>query len=261
MLNSCFFMCICYDYYMKIIISPAKQMQIEEQISYLTTPLLHSQSQVIYSILQKYSFHELQKLYQANDSITQQNIERLQLYDVDKPVTPALFSYVGIQYKYLAPAIMEQEQLDYLQNHLYILSALYGCLRPYDGIIPYRLEAQSDLLVCSQTIYDYFKLDLAKIFKQEDYIVNLASDEYYKMIKPIIQDATCVIHIKFAHEINGKLKVKATDAKMARGRMVQYMANHHITNVKALQNFNELHFEFSEKHSTSNEYIFIKKIP
>ena len=83
---------------------------------------------------------ELQALWKCNDAIAKRNVERLSAMDLRRRLTPAILSYEGIQYQYMAPRVMETAQLDYLQEHLRILSGFYGLLRPLDGVTPYRLE-------------------------------------------------------------------------------------------------------------------------
>lgn len=234
-------------------------MVIEESIPYQSVPMFLTQSKGIYNVLKSMSIEQLKQLYKANDKITLQNFERIQQYECDQLLTPAIFSYVGIQYKYMAPGVLENSSLMYLQQHLYILSALYGVLRPFDGIITYRLEAQASLMIDNKTIYQYFNESIATLISKEDYIINLASDEYYQMIKPNLNTNTKVIHIKFYELVNGKLKTKATDAKMARGRMVQFMANNNVEDIHAIKQFNELHFTFDEALSNETTYIFIKQ--
>ncbi len=244
---------------MKILISPAKQMQLEESIPFLTTPLFLNEAKNIYETMQQMSVPQLKTLYKANDNITSLNYKRIHQYEYDQLLTPALFSYIGIQFKYMAPSILDDLSLVYLQDHLYVLSALYGVLRPFDGIIPYRLEANSSLSVNNKSIYAHYQLQMQKLFSNVDLIINLASDEYFQMVSPNLTPFTQVIHIKFCELINGKLKTKATDAKMARGRMVQYMATNQLKNPCLIKQFNELHFLFNEDVSDANTYIFIKQ--
>ena len=98
-------------------------------------------------ILRRYisalSYEEAKALWKCNDKIAEQNFERFRYMDLRKNLTPALIAYEGIQYQYMAPAVLEAEAVAYLQAHLRILSGFYGMLKPLDGVVPYRLEMQA----------------------------------------------------------------------------------------------------------------------
>ena len=129
---------------MKIILSPAKKMNVNMEIlQYMDLPEYLSQTEEILSWLRSKSYEELKKLWCCNEKIAQQNYERLQHMNLYRQLTPAVLSYEGIAYQYMAPAIFEDGQFDYVQEHLRILSAFYGVLRPMDGVTPYRLEMQA----------------------------------------------------------------------------------------------------------------------
>ena len=167
---------------------------------------------------------------------------------LDKNCTPAILSYSGIQYQYMAPHVFTDDQMKYIQEHLYILSGFYGLLRPLDAITPYRLEMQTK---CPFSLYEFWKEDLAK--QVDEPILNLASEEYAKIIrkyKPLVD-------VRFIEE-NGK--EKGVYAKMARGAMVRYLAENKIEHIKDIASFNELDYVFDASQSTEKLYIFQKKL-
>ena len=142
---------------MRIIISPAKKMVVDtDNFAIDTLPAFLEQAEQLKAALQKMSPAELQALWKCNDAIARLNVERLSAMDLRRRLTPAVVSYEGIQYQYMAPGVMETAQLDYLREHLRILSGFYGLLRPFDGVTPYRLEMQAKLSVDGhRDLYDF----------------------------------------------------------------------------------------------------------
>ena len=133
---------------MRIIISPAKKMVVDtDSFAVDGLPVFLERTQQLKTALQGMSPAELQTLWKCNDAIAKLNIERLSAMDLRRQLTPAILSYEGIQYQYMAPRVMETAQLNYLREHLRILSGFYGLLRPFDGVTPYRLEMQARLSV------------------------------------------------------------------------------------------------------------------
>ena len=126
---------------MRIIISPAKKMNRDTDTLAPTgiPEYLHRTSQLLRA-MGELSFSEAKMLWKCNDKIAELNYDRIRDMDLEKDLTPALLAYEGIQYQYMAPAVMEESQLDYLEEHLRILSGFYGILKPFDGVVPYRLE-------------------------------------------------------------------------------------------------------------------------
>ena len=131
---------------MRIIISPAKKMNVDtDSLPVRDLPAFLEQTEVLCKALQSKSPEELQKLWKCNDQITALNIERLRQMDLRRNLTPAVLAYEGIQYRYMAPGVFTNQEHDYIQEHLRILSGFYGVLRPFDGVTPYRLEMQAKL--------------------------------------------------------------------------------------------------------------------
>ena len=129
---------------MKILISPAKKMRTDtDTLSPQALPAFLPETERLLSTLRSLSRQELKQLWRCSDAITDLNVERLARMELGKGLTPALLSYQGIQYQYMAPGVFETGQFTYLQEHLRILSGFYGMLRPFDGVTPYRLEMQA----------------------------------------------------------------------------------------------------------------------
>lgn len=247
---------------MRIIISPAKKMRMDmDTLSWQELPCFINRAETLYETLKSMPYEELKKLWKCNDAIAAQNVERLRSMDLHTRLTPAILSYEGIQYQYMAPGVFTEEQLVYVQTHLRILSGLYGVLRPFDGVTPYRLEMQAKLQTNgAKDLYGYWGGEIAnKLYQETDCIINLASKEYSVCVsrhkKPGTQFITCV----FGEEKDGKIVEKGTLCKMARGEMVRHLAETHAESPEALKTFSCLHYTFSPDHSDENTYVFLLK--
>lgn len=267
---------------LKIIISPAKKMNIIDEYScLLTKPVFMKDAAYLHNQLKEMPREDLKQLWQCSDRLTDKNYERLHTYELEKNLTPALLAYEGIQYQYMAPQIFSDSEWDYAIEHLYILSGFYGILRPTDGVIPYRLEMQAKLKnKTGKDLYEFWGdrlykeltqsgsplRDMTAIAQEEDgseknmQILNLASTEYSKAILPfILPPATCVTCI-FGELIGGRVKMKGTQAKIARGEMVRWMAENQIENITDIHNFDRLNYQFNEDLSTETEYVFLLEV-
>ena len=249
---------------MKIILSPAKKMNIVTDIlNYATMPEHLHQTEDILHWLKSKSYVELKDLWECNDKIAEQNFERLKHMDLRKQLTPAILSYEGIAYQYMAPVVFEDKQFDYVQNHLRILSAFYGVLRPMDGITPYRLEMQAKARIDGhRNLYDLWGSRIYESVRDENrVIINLASKEYSRCIEKYLRKQDTFITITFCEAFKGKLVTKPTYAKMARGEMVRYMAEMQIENPLEIRNFKRLGYVYRDDLSTELEYVFERVSP
>lgn len=257
----------------KIIISPAKKMNIiDEYDCELTHPVFLEETKALHSILKSMSREELKKLWQCSEKLTGQNYDRLHTYELEKNVTPALIAYEGIQYQYMAPHIFSDSEWDYVSRHLRIISGFYGILKPTDGVIPYRLEMQAKLRTDdTKDLYEFWgkKLydelcgqtgehDSEHNATEDICILNLASAEYSKIILPYIQPPISCVTCIFGEMVDGKVKMKGTQAKMARGEMVRWMAENQVEKITSIRNFDRLNYTYSKEFSNHMEYVFLK---
>ena len=138
---------------MKVIISPAKKMNVEPELyPYREVPQFLAEASELAEWIRTLTYEEAKELWKCNDAIARQNYERFQKMDLEKNLTPAILAYEGIQYQYMAPSVFEDREIAYIQEHLYILSGFYGALKPLDGIVPYRLEMQAKAAVGERKI-------------------------------------------------------------------------------------------------------------
>lgn len=237
---------------MKIIISPAKQMKIVDDFYIGTTAPIHlDKTNQLISHIRSLDFDQLKTVLNCSDKIAKAAFENFQTININNAQSPAILTYSGIQYQYMAPNVFTDDEFAYLQDHLFILSGLYGILRPLDEIMPYRLEMQTK---CPFSLYDFWNDDLASTI-QDEFILNLASEEYAKCIRKY----KTLIDVRFTQDIKGKLVEKGVYAKMARGAMVRYLAQTKAETITDIKQFNELQYFYSPENSTDNLLTFIQK--
>lgn len=246
---------------MNIIISPAKKMNIcNDDIVHKSIPCMLEKTNIIYDLLKNLSYDELKKLLSCNDEIAELNFDRYKTMDLSSNLTPALLAYDGIQYKYMSPNSFSFDEFEYVNNHLKIISGFYGVLSPLDGVVPYRLEMQAKLKVNNhKNLYDFWGDSIYKeITKNDNVILNLASKEYSKTIEKHLKENDRFITCIFGSLKDSKIKVKATEAKMARGLMTRFLAKNSIENIEDIKNFSDLSFSYSEEYSSKSEFVFLK---
>jgi cytoplasmic iron level regulating protein YaaA (DUF328/UPF0246 family) len=250
---------------MKIIISPAKKMNVDTDIfSYKEVPCFVNKTEELKTWIQSLSFAEAQKMWACNDKIAEQNFKRFQEMDLKRNLTPALISYEGIQYQYMAPRVFAQSEWDYVQEHLRILSGFYGVVKPLDGVVPYRLEMQAKVDRSNgleiKDLYDFWsRLLYDEVMDEDRRILNLASKEYSKCIEKYLESEDVFLTCIFGEEKNGKVVQKGTQAKMARGEMVRFMAEKKVKDFEELKAFDRLGYKFDPERSSEKEFVFIKQ--
>lgn len=247
---------------MRIIISPAKKMRVDEDtLDWYDLPVFLKDTNRLMEWIKSLSPKEAKELWNCNDKIAAQNYERFQTMNLKNRLTPAILSYEGIQYQYMAPAVFEDKMLEYVQKHLRILSGFYGVLKPMDGVTPYRLEMQAKTMVDGiDGLYDFWGSRLyEEVVDDSRVIINLASREYSRCIEAYLNPRDRFITCVFGEWSNGKVIQKGTYAKMARGEMVRFLAEQEISEPEAMKNFSRLGYSFEKELSTETEYVFIKR--
>ena len=248
---------------MKIILSPAKKMVSDtDSLAPVNVPKHMDQTAEILSFMKSQSEEELKAVWKCNDKIAEQNFHRLETMDLYRGLTPAVLSYEGIAFQYMAPAVFEDRQLAYVQKHLRILSAFYGVLEPMDGVTPYRLEMQAKVGIGdAKNLYEYWgDMLYCSVIDNSRIIINLASKEYSKSIEKYLTLRDKYITIVFCELSGDKLVTKGTYAKMARGEMVRFMAENSIENPEDIKKFDRLGYAFRHDLSSDTEYIFERRI-
>lgn len=247
---------------MRIIISPAKKMnENRDMLPVSGVPQFMDKTETLLNLMRNLSYDELKNIWNCSQKLAELNEERIRNMNLYENLTPAILSYEGIQYQYMAPSVFTEEEYQYAEEHLRILSGFYGIVRPFDGITPYRLEMQARMgQEHIDSLYDFWGEDIAEsLFSETDTILNLASKEYSRCVEPFVKEKRKMVTCVFGELVKGKVKEKATQVKMARGEMVRYMAEMKIKEVEDIKNFNRLGFTFSEELSDENQYVFIKE--
>jgi len=254
---------------MLAIISPAKKLDFtpNNKNTETSNPAFLSKSSELIDILKNMEFNEIQKLMKLSDKLTQLNQERY--HDFSTPFTlenskQAIYSFQGDTYVGLAADSLSNTDINYAQNHLRILSGLYGLLKPLDLIQAYRLEMGTALKnEDGNNLYKFWGDALTNACNEitkshsDPTIVCLASNEYSKAIN-IEKLNSPFLNCHFKENKDGKLKVIGLFAKRARGMMARYMIQNKIENTEELKNFNEDGYKFSPELSSESDFVFIR---
>ena len=246
---------------MRIIISPAKQMRVDTDVFTCgSLPVFMEKTEILMQWIRSLSYEDQKKLWACNDKIARQNAERFAHMDLRKSLTPAILSYDGIQYTYMAPAVFEDGQYEYVQEHLRILSGFYGVVKPLDGVVPYRLEMQAKAAVDGhKNLYDFWGDNLYReVLDDSRIIISLASKEYSKCIEKYLQPEDRYITCIFGEPDGDKIVQKGVYAKMARGEMVRFMAGIHAEKPEQMKDFNWSGYHFDNDRSSDHEYFFVR---
>lgn len=255
---------------MLIIISPAKILDLKPQnvVSEYTIPDYLAKSKLIIDRVRQLSINDLSKLSGTNLNIAKTNYDRF--YNWQTPFTTnnakqAALLFNGEVYNGLKAKTLNQEDFDYMQNHLRILSGLYGVLRPLDLMQPYRLEIGSKLQVGkAKNLYEFWGNTITKKLNEAleesgnpKILINLASGEYFKSVNTKLLNAK-VIDIEFYETKNDSLKTIVVYTKKARGMMARYIIQNHIEDPEELKGFDAEGYWFSPSLSTENKFVFTR---
>lgn len=246
-----------------IIISPAKKMKANnDEFSHKQMPIFLEESKILADYLKSLSYESLKSIWKTSDKLTKENYDMVNKMNLYNNLTPVILAYEGLQYQYMAAEVFTYKQLDYIEKHLRIISGFYGVLRPFDGIVPYRLEMQSRIVDWEYgSLYEFWEDKIAKsIFLESNCIINLASKEYSKSISKYLTGNIRFVNCVFGELIDGRIIEKGTLAKMARGEMVRFMAENNIEEVEDIKKFNRLDYVYSKDLSYDSNFVFIKEI-
>lgn len=245
---------------MRIIISPAKKMVGEAPLPHQDLPVFIERTERLRTWICSLTYAEQKKLWACSDSIAAQNSDRFAHMDLRRNLVPALLAFDGIQYTYMAPAVFEDGHLSYVQDRLRILSGFYGVLKPFDGVVPYRLEMQAKAAVDGfKNLYDFWGESLyGEVVDDDRVIVNLASKEYSKAIEKHLQPGDTFITCVFGELEGEKVVQKGVYAKMARGEMVRYLASVQADEPDLLKDFAWSGYVFDAKRSTDSRLVFVR---
>lgn len=252
---------------MLALISPAKTLDYTTALptDTYTQPRLLEQSQQLIDVCRKLSASEIASLMTVSEKIANLNVERFRDWNADfdfSNARQALFAFKGDVYTGLDAYHLKDQDINFAQQHLRMLSGLYGLLRPLDLMMPYRLEMGTKLKnsrghnlyeFWGSIITDQINQDLAEI--DAKVLVNLASDEYYKSVNEKKIKAEIVKPV-FLDQKNGKYKVISFYAKKARGLMARYLIENKLNQVEQLKAFDSEGYYFDAESSSNKELVF-----
>ena len=250
---------------MHLLISPAKTLDMNESIAVQKSTLspFIEESAVLIKDLKKLKSTEIQDLMKVSSKIAELNAERFHQWGLpfDKSnAKAALYAFKGDVYTGLDADTLSEDDLDFAQNHLSILSGLYGLLRPLDLMQAYRLEMGTKFAnTGGKNLYEFWGDKITKEIntREQKYIINLASNEYFKAIKKKDLNAEIITPV-FKDEKNGTLKIISFYAKKARGMMTRFIIQNRIENVEEIKNFNLDRYAFCEDLSSDKEWVFTR---
>lgn len=251
---------------MILFLSPAKTLDFESdlQIGEATRPVFLEESEKINAKLKKTSRKKLMELQGISAQLASLNYDRNQQWNIEheEGVRQAALCFKGDVYQGLKADEWTEADMDFANQHVRILSGLYGVLRPSDAILPYRLEMGTSLKVGRRDDLYLFWHDKMKAYFKENIdpgtlVVNLASNEYFKAVEKA-KVKNPVLDIEFKDFSNGKFKIVSFFAKKARGLMANYIVQNRIDNAEALKAFDVEGYYFDDKESTADKYVFLR---
>ena len=251
---------------MLLVISPAKTLDFETpcnaEVSY---PRFREETLELIGVLKEKSHEEIRKLMNLSQNLAELNLSRYRQFKSTKHPKVAkqsIYTFKGDVYVGFEAGTLKNEDILYAQEHLRILSGLYGLLRPLDIIQPYRLEMGTRLAFDDyNTLYHYWADKIANLMNEEldkqgdNILLNLASQEYFKALNRKTLKAR-VVDVKFLDWKNDEYKVISFFAKKARGMMARYIIQNRINEPEGLQGFDYEGYYCDVQHTTPDKLIF-----
>ena len=251
---------------MKILLSPAKMMSLETNASWkATTPQFLEYSKEIMDVMKEMNAMSLESLMKISKDIADLNVERNQSWNTspsENESVSAALAFKGEVYRALDAQTLDTSAQAYLNEHVFLLSGLYGMLRPSDAIMLYRLEMGSKLNVNgSKNLYGFWKNILTPYFnsilKDDEFILNLASNEYVKVLDKKKLNVP-LVDVEFQDFKDGKLKKIMMYFKHARGAMARFCVENKINTLDEVKSFKVDGYHFDENLSKENLLIFTR---
>ena len=254
---------------MLVLLSPSKSLDYDNPvpIEEHTTPQFLDDAEELIEVMRGYSRPQLQKLMDISEKLAELNYNRYR--DFETPFSPdnarqAIFAFTGDVYRDFRLDDYDTEQFAFLQDHVRILSGLYGLLRPLDLMQAYRLEMGTKLKTDrGESLYDFWGASIAEAINaamdatNDEVVLNLASNEYFRAVGKRRLNGR-VLNVKFKDLRGDTYRTISFYLKRLRGTMTDYMVRHRITDPEGLKEFNELNYYFSEERSSDNQFVFLR---
>lgn len=254
---------------MLILLSPAKKLDYDSVVrtTLHTQPQFITKAQELINVLRQQSPSQIAALMKLSVTLARLNADRYAAWQPEFNLTnsrQAILAFNGDVYAGLDATSLSDQQLQWAQKHVAILSGLYGVLRPLDLMQPYRLEMGTRLTTQAgvglyawwgSTIADYCNQQLQQLGQGQGVVLNLASEEYFKAVDLSTLQAR-VVQCVFQDYKNGAWKIISFHAKRARGLMARYAIDHAITDPAKLQGFNSNGYAWEASVSTPDKMVF-----
>ena len=257
---------------MLMVISPAKTLDYTSALAteQHTQPRFVEQSSQLIDVLRQLAPNELAQLMKLSDKLAGLNVARFTEWTPEftqDNARQAILAFKGDVYTGLDAATLSEADFTYAQQHLRILSGLYGVLRPLDLMQAYRLEMGTKLdNPKGKNLYEFWGEHITDSLNQclaeqgSEVLLNLASNEYFKAVKPKLLKAY-LVNVDFKDLKNDHYKIISFYAKKARGMMARYVIQHQVSTVNALKDFNEQGYYYSAEHSKPDHLVFLRDHP
>ena len=252
---------------MLVVISPAKKLDWTARDVETTTPAFLSDANALAGTARDLTQSDLEKLMHISPDLARLNVERFRDFSDapdDEETRPAALAFAGDTYQGLEAASLDPDEMSYAQNHLRILSGLYGVLRPLDAIQPYRLEMGSRLKnPRGKSLYDYWGDTIAKALNEQgkatgsETLINCASQEYFGAVDLDALQLKLITPV-FMEEKNGTPKIVSFYAKKARGAMARYIVQNRLNDPASLSDFDAGGYAFSTELSSPDKPVFVR---
>ncbi|NNE51803.1 MAG: peroxide stress protein YaaA [Sulfitobacter sp.] len=257
---------------MLVVISPAKRLDWDARAVETTAPDFQEDAVRLAKTARNLTLGKLKDLMSLSDDLARLNRGRFQSFQVepDRDATrPAAFAFAGDTYQGLEAASLDPDELAWAQDHLRILSGLYGVLRPLDAIQPYRLEMGSRLKTRrGGSLYDYWRDDLSKALNRQaealgtDTLINCASQEYFGAVAPKALKLQVITPQFMEDKEDGKgPKLVSFFAKKARGAMARFVIQNRLTDARAIRDFDGGGYVWRADLSEPDRPVFVRPYP
>jgi len=250
---------------MLAVVSPAKTLDFERPLPphQASRPVFEADATALARSAARMSRKRLGELMHISDALAQLNVDRFRGF-AELPERPAIHAFAGDVYVGFEAASLDEPAIAFAQDHLRILSGLYGLLRPLDAIRPYRLEMGTRWAPRHANLYAYWKDRIAARLMEEleeaggDTILNIASKEYWRAVEGRLPARARVIEVDFREHGPKGLRFNSFAAKRARGMMARYMCEHRISDPEAMKDFDSDGYAFDPANSDEGHWRFMR---
>ncbi len=252
---------------MLIVVSPAKKLNMDPVAGvHATRPAFQSHANELAAVARGLSVGALQKLMKISEDLGRLNAGRFRDFGA-MAAKPAALAFAGDTYQGLEAGSLDDDEMAYAQDHLRILSGLYGVLRPLDAIEPYRLEMGSRLQTKrGKSLYDYWGDEISKALNAQaakvgaDLLINCASQEYFGAVALAALKLRVITPV-FMEEKAGQAKIVSFYAKKARGAMARFVIQNRLKDAESLKDFDSGGYHYNAEMSEGDIWVFLRDYP